>query len=207
MLGIKLLDSPYKIIAADVDKSGTITAFDLIELRKLILLINDEFSNNTSWRFVDESYVFVDPTNPFAATFPTEYNINDLIENMIIDFVAIKVGDVNGSATTNQLFARGDSREGLEDLVFQVADRQLQANETYTVDFKAKDFTNVLGYQFSLDYDATQLEIVNYTSGDLKNLSTDNFAIHQGVLTSSWNLQQGATLADDAVVFRVYPEK
>ena len=89
---------------------------------------------------------------------------NDLIENMIIDFVAIKVGDVNGSATTNQLFARGDSREGLEDLVFQVADRQLQANETYTVDFKAKDFTNVLGYQFSLDYDATQLEIVNYTS-------------------------------------------
>ena len=203
ILGIETLDSPYRLIAADIDQSGTITSFDIVELRKLILMINDEFSNNTSWRFIDGSYVFANPTNPFGATFPTEYNINDLIDNMIADFVAIKVGDVNGSAVPSQLAVQGDSREDLEDLVFQVADRQLQANETYTVDFKAKDFTNVLGYQLTLEYDAAQLELVNYTSGELKNLSADNFAARSGVLTSSWNLQQGATLADDAVVFSV----
>ena len=159
ILGIETLDSPYRLIAADVDQSGTITSFDIVELRKLILMINDEFPNNTSWRFVDGSYVFANPTNPFGATFPTEYNINDLIDNMIADFVAIKVGDVNGSAVPSQLAVQGDSREDLEDLVFQVADRQLQANETYTVDFKAKDFTNVLGYQLTLEYDAAQLEL------------------------------------------------
>ena len=48
ILGINLLSSPYKMIAADVNKSGTITAFDLVELRKLILFINDEFEDNSS---------------------------------------------------------------------------------------------------------------------------------------------------------------
>ena len=42
ILGIETLGSPYKLIAADINNSGTITAFDMIELRKLILFIYDE---------------------------------------------------------------------------------------------------------------------------------------------------------------------
>jgi len=45
-------------------------------------------------------------------------------------------------------------------LVFQVNDQQLSANQTYTVDFNAKDFNNILGYQFSLVFDNNQLELV-----------------------------------------------
>ena len=37
ILGAQLLDSPYKMIAADVNRSGTITAFDMVQLRQLIL--------------------------------------------------------------------------------------------------------------------------------------------------------------------------
>jgi hypothetical protein len=70
ILGIQLLDSPYKMIAADVNNSSTITTADMIQLRKLILGIYDDFPNNTSWRFVDADYVFPDPTNPWLQEFP-----------------------------------------------------------------------------------------------------------------------------------------
>ena len=58
ILGINTFDSPYKHIAADVNQSGSITAFDLVQLRQLILNITTEFSNNDSWRFVDANHTF-----------------------------------------------------------------------------------------------------------------------------------------------------
>ena len=36
-------DSPYKYIAADINKSGSITAFDMVQLRQLILNITTEY--------------------------------------------------------------------------------------------------------------------------------------------------------------------
>ncbi|MBK9014610.1 MAG: proprotein convertase P-domain-containing protein [Saprospiraceae bacterium] len=55
ILGVAPLGSPYKVIAADANKSNSVTTFDLVEIRKLILFINSDFPNNTSWRFVDAS--------------------------------------------------------------------------------------------------------------------------------------------------------
>lgn len=43
ILGIKSLDSPYKIIAADVNNSQSITASDIAEIRKLILGVIESF--------------------------------------------------------------------------------------------------------------------------------------------------------------------
>jgi hypothetical protein len=45
---IKPLSSPYKMIAADANNSKSITAIDLIEMRKLILGIYAELPYNTS---------------------------------------------------------------------------------------------------------------------------------------------------------------
>jgi hypothetical protein len=39
ILGVQLLDSPYKMIAADANNSQTITTSDIIMLRRLILSI------------------------------------------------------------------------------------------------------------------------------------------------------------------------
>lgn len=52
ILGLKSLDSPYKMLAADVNNSKSITAADLVEIRKLILGVTDKFSKCTSWVFV-----------------------------------------------------------------------------------------------------------------------------------------------------------
>lgn len=96
VLGLQPLDSPYKMIAADVDRSGTISIGDVIELRQLLLNINTHFANNTSWRFVNAAYPFPDPVNPWAEPLPEVIQINDLEPTLAnIDFVAIKVGDVS----------------------------------------------------------------------------------------------------------------
>src|SRR5690606_5391092 len=64
LLGLKELDDPYKFIAADANRSNSLSAMDIVTLRRMILGITDTFMNNTSWRFVDAAYVFADPSNP-----------------------------------------------------------------------------------------------------------------------------------------------
>ncbi|TAK48040.1 MAG: hypothetical protein EPO28_01505 [Saprospiraceae bacterium] len=99
ILGTGLLGSPYKLIAADVNKSGTITTADLVVIRKLILNMNTEFPGNSSWRFVPKNYVFANPVNPFLEAFPEVRNVNDVSSDLMdVNFVAIKIGDVNASA-------------------------------------------------------------------------------------------------------------
>ncbi len=99
ILGIELLDSPYKIIAADVNQSNSITTYDLVLIRKLILQITDEFPQSQSWRFIDKNFVFPDPTNPFLTDFPEAINYNNLQSDVLdANFIGVKIGDVNLSA-------------------------------------------------------------------------------------------------------------
>ena len=202
ILGIELLDSPYKVIAADVNKSNSVTAFDLVELRKLILFINTEFPDNTSWRFVDADYVFPNATNPFASTFPEESNYNDLDANQLADYVAVKIGDVNDSNAPNSL-AGGNTRNANGELVFNIDNAKLSAGQEYTVDFKAKDFKSIAGYQFTLNLN-DKVDFVDVVAGDLNDLSADNFGfslLNRGVITTSWNGTAVADLNDNDVVF------
>ena len=99
---IVYLNSPYKIIAADADHNNVINEADSLELRKLILGIYSELPDNTSWRFVRADYVFPDPTDPFTPPFPESAVTGVLTEDIEnLDFIGVKVGDVNGSAITD----------------------------------------------------------------------------------------------------------
>jgi len=201
LLEIDPLTSPYKLIAADINNSGTVTSLDMIALRRLILHIDESIENNTSWRFVESEYVFADPTNPFASTFPEISNFNGITQSQIADFMAIKIGDLNGSATANQL-AAGDTRSADGDLVFQLDEAELNVGQEYEVAFKAKDFAGVQGYQYTLNL--AGLELVDVKAGALRGLTADNFGmtnLNRGILTTSWNTQTAVTIADDEVLF------
>jgi hypothetical protein len=103
ILGVQPLNSPYKRIAADTNGSGHITALDLIQLRRMILGIENGFDQVDSWRFVDAAYTFPDPANPWAEEFPEVIHLDNLSMafNTDQDFIAIKIGDVNGDAVTD----------------------------------------------------------------------------------------------------------
>ena len=103
ILGLENLDSPYKLIAADVNDSRSVNGLDLVELRKLILGVYDRLPDNQSWRFVDSEYSFTNELNTWQSGVEESYPIYDVQTDMEIDFVGIKVGDVNGSAETSSL--------------------------------------------------------------------------------------------------------
>ncbi len=201
ILGINLLDSPYKLIAADVNRSGSITTFDMVEIRKLILFINDRFPNNTSWRFVDKDFVFPDPANPFASPFPEVINLNNLTQDeLFADFIAVKIGDVNGSATPSMLLGSEDRSGPHGELIFAANDMDVQPGETFTVDFTAKNF-NVYGFQFTLNFDRSVLELVDLVPGLADESNFGLAFIDEGALTASWNSSQAKQLAPDEIVF------
>ncbi|MFK8105058.1 MAG: cohesin domain-containing protein, partial [Saprospiraceae bacterium] len=206
LLNIEYLDSPYKRIAADVDASGDISIFDMLELRKLVLHLTTEFpNNNTSWRFVPSDYTFPNYPSPFGTTFPESAPFNSLSGNVFADFVGIKVGDVNNSVIPNNLMSV-PVRNTVGDLVFNVEEAQVSKGETYTVEFKAEDFNNVAGYQFTLNFDKALIDVVDVEAGDLVDLSAGNFGMSllaDGAITTSWNSTQNAELANDDVVFTV----
>lgn len=103
ILGLRQLDSPYKMLAADVNQSGGITTADLIDMRRLILGIDTNFRRNQSWRFIDASYEFPAPANPWLEEFPETIVVDaNFWGDHHTDFIAIKVGDVNNSADPTQ---------------------------------------------------------------------------------------------------------
>lgn len=100
ILGVQPLGSPYKMLAADINYSGSITALDMVALRRLILLIDTEPfpADKPAWRFVRADYVFPDPANPWLELIPSTAFFPNLVYSSGADFVGIKVGDLNGDA-------------------------------------------------------------------------------------------------------------
>jgi hypothetical protein len=109
------------------------------------------------------------------------------------DFVAIKMGDVNGNASTNAgAVASGELRN---DRVFNIqaeivnqARAAFQAGEIFAVALKAKDLAKVQGYQFTLNFDLQMLDLENIEYRTLKSEHLGVFA-NQGDITVSWNKQ------------------
>jgi hypothetical protein len=140
--------------------------------------------NNTSWRFVDRSYVFPNANNPWQEEFPEVINVNNLaVSEMAANFVAIKVGDVNGNATANDLLGV-DDRSFRGNMTFSVGEATVAAGQEFTVSFKANQ--DVQGYQFTLNYDKQQVEFVDLVEGIA---AEGNFHVmtSEGAITTSWN--------------------
>ncbi|GIV31850.1 MAG: hypothetical protein KatS3mg030_152 [Saprospiraceae bacterium] len=204
VLNIQPLDSPYKMIAADANRSNTITTADMVAIQKVILHEVDTFPHNKSWRFVDAAYQFPNPQNPWVEAFPEVYNINDLSGDMdSIGFVAIKIGDVNNSATPNELYKPTDSRS-FGTLAFKTADAKLSKGTLARMAVRAEDFENIIGFQFTFHFDPSALRLTGIEPGALPLLGEDNFGfalLEKGVLTASWNDVTPHTLDADQIIF------
>ncbi len=173
ILSTELLSSPYKMIAADANNNGSISAADLVAMRLVILGLSESFPNNTSWVFVDAAYTF--PTNwVLTDGYPAVININNIEENANADFMAIKVGDVNESwdGLTN-----GADERNASTLIINANDASLSAGQEYTVEFTANDFA-ALAYQFTLNFNNLEVKEI---AGE-----TENFGVFANAITTSW---------------------
>ncbi len=102
ILATKKMINSTSIIAADANRSGTISTADIIMTRKIILGLQDTFPSGISWRFVPKNYIFPDFANPFSPPFPESVTINALDSSRTdINFTGIRIGDTNESAKTD----------------------------------------------------------------------------------------------------------
>ncbi|HLF64407.1 MAG TPA: HYR domain-containing protein [Saprospiraceae bacterium] len=201
LLGMHQLESPYKMIAADANKSNSISAIDIVTLRRLILGIINEIPENTSWRFVDASYDFTDPANPLNEQFAESFEIAPFSTTMAnVDFIGIKVGDVNNTVVAN--LNTVVTRTNPDALTLQVQEREFKQGEVFEVEFQAGEEIALEGYQFTLGFDATIMMYEEFASGAME-VTEDNFNTRNaasGVITTSWsdvnpfNMAEGKTL-------------
>ncbi|MBK7244875.1 MAG: HYR domain-containing protein [Saprospiraceae bacterium] len=199
ILGQTVITSPYKLIAADVNASGSITASDISEIRKLILGVSPSFTKVQSWTFVPSSYTFFDPTKPWTAprssivipTSPIEYKEN---------FMAIKMGDVNGNAKAG---LAGTAIRTTGTLNFVIEEGSVVEGQTYRMNVKSSDFANIAGYQFTMKYDNESLVYEGVERGSL-NINESNIGtIRSGVITTSWNSNVGESYKSNEVLYSI----
>lgn len=187
LLGITYLESPYKIIAADIDRSGELTIADIVELRKIVLQSESAQMNDASWRFIDASYVFENPLDPLKENFPEDIYLNDVDRDIKeVDFIAIKIGDLSGDTTYDQLVS-STNRTSKESVVFRTSIDVEQKSKSLLVHFFPEDLEEIAGFQFAAGFDTNQFEYQDLMSSSLVEGSSIGInEVENGIVKINW---------------------
>ena len=194
ILGMESLNDNYKVIAADANNDSRVTAQDLSELRKLILGVTNKFANE-SWRFPVTGAVV--NTNPIA--FTEGIQINGLSGDVFgQNFVAVKIGDVNGSV---DLSAKGNSVEARSNdkVSLSIAEANVAAGELVTIPVTASNFVNVSGFQYTMNLNGASFVSIEKGALDMSTANVGNLG--NGVVTMSYAGSEGVTLNEGEVLF------
>ena len=89
-----------QLFAGDTNDSGDVDATDLLIIKRLLLGVSTQFPIS-SWHFVPKTTAN-DPNFPANITIPDVFQVTFTATTMGFDFIAVKTGDVNGSADGNQ---------------------------------------------------------------------------------------------------------
>ncbi len=120
ILKLKQFNDPYKVLAGDVNGSGSLSASDLVEMRKVILGLQAKYKNDKpTWVFVDQDYVFSDTLNPWE--YPNYLNFeafNGIEDNA--NFTAVKRGDVNGDWSSEEFGNKGSGNRNISEVEWKV---------------------------------------------------------------------------------------
>ncbi len=200
ILNKALLNSPYKIIAADVNNSGEVSTVDLLLMKRLILTIDTLFPSNRLWAFVDSSYSFPNPLKPFP--YKDSIRITNLSSNTAAQtFIGVKLGDVNYDWDPATLGVRKESQP----LVLEYQPMATTAaSSQIRIPIKVNHFDKLLSLQFTLHFDATQY---SFTGIDNNLLQLDYGTNHssKGAITFLWTdpQVQPTTLADGTTILEL----
>jgi len=181
VLGIELFQSPFNTIAADINNDERVTAADLVELRKIILGIYDDFPANKSWRFIDAEQTFDDALNPWPID--EDLNISNLQTDMDDqNFIGIKIGDVSGNASANN--AMNINTRSDDAVALSISEQSFVTDDIITVPVSAEIFDEVFGFQFNLMHHG--LTLIDVIAGDI-DINGQHFNPQTNSTSFSWH--------------------
>jgi hypothetical protein len=127
------------------------------------------------------NYVFADPKFPFDAPKNINlYNLSDDVNN--VDFITVKIGDVNNSATFNLNSQETEKRS--EPVVLKYTNKAFKKGEIISLPIYLENDMNVSGAQLDLHYDNSTLEILDVNS-DITNIDDSHFYINDASIRLS----------------------
>ncbi len=183
ILGIKTFDSPYKMIAADINRSSTITTADLLLIRKIVLGLETNLSEDALWLFLPEELSFDNTTSPLQANLPNVMDLGVMQDIQLEEsFIGIKLGDVDFSALPASLIPRSQN-------TFQLSleEKYLQPGQNYEVLINTNSASDLSGLQLALGYNQQAIELIEFNSDILTGFSGQHFHVGDGSIKLSWN--------------------
>ncbi|MCB0321292.1 MAG: hypothetical protein KDD60_10220, partial [Bdellovibrionales bacterium] len=193
ILGTRKLGSPYKMIAADVSGDEAIRVEDLVALRKLILGVTETLGDTKSWKFVDKSQTMGNQPWPFRETMSHA----SLEESGIDNFVAVKMGDLNGSAQVNNANTIKNIQRNAG-LVFSMDDRAVTKGEVIEIAINSENFREVYGFQMGLQMKG--LEIMDVEGRGI-DITKDQYAkVDKNSLRLSWSSHTAQSIRPESTI-------
>ncbi len=181
LLGKELFTSSYQYVAADANSSGSVSAVDLVEIRKLILGLYSEFPSNQSWRFVKKgSEMAVGHPWPLEE----EIEIENLSEGQVndLDFVGVKIGDVNNTVKANALQIQPRTVPRIMN-INAISRGDLKSGDVIEVKLVFPEITS--GFQWTME--AKGLEFATVKSNNIQ-IDESHVGVHENsIITMSWN--------------------
>ena len=189
ILGKKALDSPYKILSADVNNSKNITTADLVQIKRLILHITEKYDAVDSWKFIPKSVSFLNPLNPWLTPYNEFIKINNIQTDQIADFIGIKMGDVTWDAS-GQINGNIEVK-GISDFTLLADNKSFKKKEEVSLVVSAKELKNLKAMQFTLEYNPLFLDFIGIES-IRDDVHEDDFGmrfLEDGKITASLDLR------------------
>lgn len=196
ILGKTSFSSPFEILAADVNNSQSITARDISDLRKVILGVTDKFPSEKIWTFVNSKTNFSDVSNPWDAKGEIEFK--DLIEDFShLDFVGVKKGDVDNSATLNKVQT---PKTRTSSILWNIGE-PMPNNGHFLYPVISTVGMTMEGFQTALKGNG----IVSIVSGAVP-FEDWNYNNQKGILSISWNAPNAIVISENTVLFYIETE-
>ncbi len=174
ILGVKPFDSPYKVIAADINNNESVSAIDLLDLRRVILGISDSFTNNSSWRFINADQTFNDVLNPWGFD-----ESHDILGEGEFNFIGVKVGDVNANVIANSLMINSRSNESLG------LDMEINSghdNSKSVIEFSTSEVA--MAFQVKLEL-SSGIKVSRVLDNEMRPLDRDEYILNEGEVVIS----------------------
>ena len=196
-----VFNSPYKLIAGDVNSDGSVNGTDIALIKSLILKKITKFSGNRLWAFVDSNYTFPVPTKPF----PYRDSITltgQKVNSNTNSFIGVKLGDVNYDWNASVLGNPANYNSPIElyndDIIVNQSDNEVR------IPVRIKNFKQIMGIQFTLNFNKNAFAlkaIENNKIGADYNLDF----IEEGKIPFLWvdASSEPKTLADSTLLFEL----
>lgn len=164
ILAIEPFQCPWQILAADVNCTNSVTTFDIVTARKVILGILDSFPCG-SYRFMPDSALVSNGTCQ--------------------DFVGVQLGDVNAGPCNDSLLGSAGTRSTPQRLFLE--NHYFKAGETARIPLFFMQELRLDGLQFALNIATKALKINALESEILEDFNSGSYHLNEQGIGVSWN--------------------